>query len=191
MPEYLSKQGVITKQGHLFKTWKRRWAVLEQHTLSYYAAADAKLEKRLVAGGPAAVEAAAFALRSGALQLKGQVPLLYCNVTEQAGFKFEVHCRTAAADEGGKPLKRFLIGVADAQERDEWVGVIRNNANIGRNGKSAAPSATASASATHAAAAAAANGGSTAAAAAAATRRRAPPVERRGDDARAASAASP
>ena len=116
MSEYLSKQGVITKQGHLFKTWKRRWAVLEQHTLSYYAAADAKLEKRLVAGGPAAVEAAAFALRSGALQLKGQVPLLYCNVTEQAGFKFEVHCRTAAADEGGKPLKRFLIGVADAQE---------------------------------------------------------------------------
>ena len=61
MPEYLSKQGVITKQGHLFKTWKRRWAVLEQHTLSYYAAADAKLEKRLVAGGPAALEAAALA----------------------------------------------------------------------------------------------------------------------------------
>ena len=48
----------------------------------------------------------------------------------------------AARRRGGKPLKRFLIGVADAQERDEWVGVIRNNANIGRNGKSAAPSAT-------------------------------------------------
>lgn len=32
----LEKAGWLTKQGHQFKTWKRRWFILKNTKLSYY-----------------------------------------------------------------------------------------------------------------------------------------------------------
>ena len=108
----------------------------------------AKLEKRRSPRGPAGdgrTTRRSRSARTARCSSRGRCRSARRNVTEQAGFKFEVRCRTAAADEGGKPLKRFLIGVADAQERNEMASSATTR-TIGRNHSAAAPSATASAS---------------------------------------------
>lgn len=39
-----SFEGWATKQGHIFKTWKRRWFVLKDSTISYYVSPGGKLK---------------------------------------------------------------------------------------------------------------------------------------------------
>ena len=37
-----TKSGWLVKQGHVFRTWKKRWFVLEDQLLKYYKVAEPK-----------------------------------------------------------------------------------------------------------------------------------------------------
>ncbi len=120
-------QGWLVKQGHIFKTWKKRWFVLEPPLLKYYKTADddhTQPELR---------------------QLKGCITLLNCAV-----------CALPAADADGRPFafqltpmsrKVFFICAADDHERDAWIAAIQASSTLKRAGSSAASAAEADADA--------------------------------------------
>jgi hypothetical protein len=110
---YAAKSGWLTKQGHIFRTWKKRWFVLEEQLLKYYKAADESTSTV----DPANV---------GDSDMKGCISIQSCKVTA-----------LAPADAGGKSFcfqltpisgKIFLICATDDESREAWMQAIKANA---------------------------------------------------------------
>ena len=95
------KAGFLTKEGEVWKTWKRRYFVLSSLLLSYYVDRESTVPK-------------------------GVIPLDRCEVrlserTERPNL-FEVF------DEAEEGKRRVYFLQADSEkERDEWVAAIKNN----------------------------------------------------------------
>eukprot|EP00964_Phaeocystis_antarctica_P132494 scaffold96600_cov63-Phaeocystis_antarctica.AAC.6 len=104
--------------GHIFRTWKKRWFVLEEQLLKYYKAADESLS----------ASAAASPDKVGDSDMKGCISIQSCKVVA-----------LAPADAGGKTFcfqltpisgKIFFICAADEESRDSWMEAIRANAEL-------------------------------------------------------------
>jgi len=111
MGDYASHSGWLTKQGHIFHTWKKRWFVLDKQLLKYYKSSteDANLS---ISKAPQLSE------------LKGCINLLNCQVdalgreTETRPFCFRI---TPMSN------KIFLISAPDEAARVAWINLIRDN----------------------------------------------------------------
>jgi len=119
--DYASRSGWLTKQGHIFHTWKKRWFVLDKQLLKYYKSADDAATSQ---GAP----------NSTGLELKGCINLLNSKVEvltpseESRPFCFRV---TPMSN------KVFLISAPDEASRAAWVAVIRENSKQRSGGASA------------------------------------------------------
>ena len=98
--------------GHIWKNWKERYFVLDNHLLKYYA------HKGATGGDP----------NKGLGELKGVVSLRGCSVAavppadadgRQCCFKITPASR-----------KIYYINASSAQDRDDWVAAVRNNAQL-------------------------------------------------------------
>ena len=103
--------------GHIFRTWKKRWFVLEEQLLKYYKAADESTSSSAAAGQPETV---------GDSDMKGCISIQSCKVVA-----------LAPADAAGRsycfqltpvPGKIFLICASDEQSREQWMEAIKLNA---------------------------------------------------------------
>ena len=108
----------LGRVGHIFRTWKKRWFVLEEQLLKYYKAADESLS----------ASAAASPDKVGDSDMKGCISIQSCKVVA-----------LAPADAGGKTFcfqltpisgKIFFICAADEESRDSWMEAIRANAEL-------------------------------------------------------------
>ena len=104
--------------GHIFRTWKKRWFVLEEQLLKYYKAADESLS----------ASAAASPDKVGDSDMKGCISIQSCKVAA-----------LAPADAGGKTFcfqltpisgKIFFMTCADEEDRDSWMDAIKANAEL-------------------------------------------------------------
>lgn len=127
---YTAKSGWLTKQGHIFRTWKKRWFVLEDQLLKYYKAADESSSAAAMAD-PGKV---------GDSDMKGCISIQGCKVAP-----------LAPVDAGGKsfcfqltPLsnKIFLICAPDEEARDQWIKAIQANAELRQGAPAAAQTPT-------------------------------------------------
>mmetsp|Transcript_17668 Transcript_17668/g.35587 ORF Transcript_17668/g.35587 Transcript_17668/m.35587 type:complete len:499 (-) Transcript_17668:473-1969(-) len=113
-PTARSLSGTLTKQGHIFRTWKERWFVLEGHLLKYYKAEGADQA-------------------SGNLgELKGVVNLQNCSVdvADASSADGKLFCFKITPMSN----KIFLIKASDPTTRDKWIAAIRVNAQLGGTG---------------------------------------------------------
>lgn len=90
-------EGWMAKQGHIFKTWKNRWFVLDGRRMAYYSKEGAKVPKgviNMIDGTDVIIEE------------KYPKPFCYTVIT---------------------PTKRFVLQAADEDEMAEWIEAIQNN----------------------------------------------------------------
>ena len=108
----------LGRVGHIFRTWKKRWFVLEEQLLKYYKAADESLS----------ASAAASPDKVGDSDMKGCISIQSCKVAA-----------LAPADAGGKTFcfqltpisgKIFFMTCADEEDRDSWMDAIKANAEL-------------------------------------------------------------
>jgi len=110
---YQALSGYCIKQGHIWRSWKKRWFVLEGAWLKYYKSPPSE-------GGQSSADL------SEGQDLKGQIALLGCGVR--------------AVDQGvvsdGRPhafviepqsRKNYLICAASDAERDKWIAAVAHN----------------------------------------------------------------
>lgn len=101
--EYLLKRTWINKRGHMLRTWKKRYCVLEKNELKYYQSADPNPPY--------------------GKGLKGQIALLgaVCSVSLSGGLKNEplTLCVEIFGDKGEKDLFFELDFTEDAQVRSQ------------------------------------------------------------------------
>jgi len=110
---YATKSGWLTKQGHIFRTWKKRWFVLEEQLLKYYKAADESTST-------------ANPEKMGDSDMKGCISIQNCKVVtlppaDAAGRSF---CFQLTPVSG----KIFLICAPDDEAREQWMAAIQVNA---------------------------------------------------------------
>jgi len=111
----VSKSGLLTKQGHMFRNWKERWFVLDGHLLKYYKGSGADGTESTAQG-----------------ELKGVIALQGCQVgpcePKEADGKQNCFKITPAS------RKIFLIKASDAATRDSWIEAVRKNAGLQSGG---------------------------------------------------------
>ena len=131
--------------GHIFRTWKKRWFVLDEQLLKYYKAADSAAADARVSESGGAPD------KVGDSDMKGCISIQNSKVVA-----------LAPADAAGRSFcfqltpisgKIFLICAADEEGRDAWMEAIKANAEP-RQGEAASPAAAAAAAAAEAAEAA-------------------------------------
>uniref|UniRef100_A0A7S0Q8E9 non-specific serine/threonine protein kinase n=1 Tax=Coccolithus braarudii TaxID=221442 RepID=A0A7S0Q8E9_9EUKA len=106
---FMSKSGWLTKQGHIFKTWKKRWFVLEGEKLKYY-----KTDDRDQGSFPPTI-----------LEQKGTITLTNCGVANLA--PSEADSRQHAFQISPLSKKIFLICAENDSSRTEWMKAIEQN----------------------------------------------------------------
>ena len=111
-PSPISKCGCLTKQGHLWRNWKERWFVLEEHLLKYYKGqgADGTPPKELG-------------------ELKGVITVTGCTVTSATPAEADgrKHCfKITPRQDLSKKI--YLINASDDATRDSWIAAVSNNA---------------------------------------------------------------
>ena len=112
-----TKSGWLVKQGHVFRTWKKRWFVLEDQLLKYYKVAEPKDDAGSSDAAPVLQE------------LKGCISIQHCELA------------VAAADQADgrqfcfrlTPISRkiYLIMAPDEESRDAWMSAIAANSEAG------------------------------------------------------------
>uniref|UniRef100_A0A7S4ETV2 non-specific serine/threonine protein kinase n=1 Tax=Chrysotila carterae TaxID=13221 RepID=A0A7S4ETV2_CHRCT len=105
---YVSKSGWLVKQGHIFRTWKKRWFVLDGPLLKYYKSAGIG-------------DAQAPVLQ----ELKGCVTLNQCEVTPLA--PSEVDGRPFGFKLSPISKKIFFICAPDEEARQSWMSAVAQN----------------------------------------------------------------
>ena len=90
-------EGWMAKEGHIFKTWKNRWFVLDGRTIAYFSKEGAKQPK-------------------GIINMADGTDLI---VEERYPRPF---CFTILT-----PAKRYVLQTADDDEMAEWIEAIQNN----------------------------------------------------------------
>lgn len=105
------------RAGHIFKNWKERYFVLDNHLLKYYKGSGG-------GGGGEGRDAPPEKLG----ELKGVISLQNCTVSE-----------VAPGDADGRPFtfkitpqnrKIYLINAGDEAGRDAWMAAVRNNGQL-------------------------------------------------------------
>jgi len=110
---FASKTGWLTKQGHIFRTWKSRWFVLDKQLLKYYKSADEGTSAG-ASGEP----------QPQLSELKGCINLLNCKV---AAVNAPEETRPNCFRITPMSNKIFLICAPDEAAREAWIEVIREN----------------------------------------------------------------
>ena len=100
--------------GHIFKNWRERWFVLEDHLLKYYKAEDLKSDGSVL---------------SNLGELKGVIALQGCTV--EAADATVAHGKQFCFKITPMSHKIFLIEANDAATRDAWISAIRTNSQLG------------------------------------------------------------
>ena len=124
-----TKSGWLVKQGHVFRTWKKRWFVLEDQLLKYYKVAEPKDDAGSSDAAPVLQE------------LKGCISIQHCELA------------VAAADQADgrqfcfrlTPISRkiYLIMAPDEESRDAWMSAIAANSKPAAAGAATAGTAAA------------------------------------------------
>mmetsp|Transcript_9091 Transcript_9091/g.20343 ORF Transcript_9091/g.20343 Transcript_9091/m.20343 type:complete len:505 (-) Transcript_9091:888-2402(-) len=120
-PGYASKRGWLTKQGHIFHTWKKRFFVLDEQLLKYYKSSDEGSSSET----------------PNLSELKGCINLLNCKV--QAIGPADGESRPNCFRVTPMSNKIFLIQAGDEASRDQWMDVIRENSQPRAGGSGQPP----------------------------------------------------
>ena len=93
-------EGWMAKQGHIFKTWKNRWFVLDGRNVLYYA-------------------------KEGSAKPRGAIQMVDgTDVIVEESYP-KPYCFTIVT-----PRKRFVLQAADEDEMAEWLEAIQNNLEV-------------------------------------------------------------
>ncbi|KAL0216152.1 hypothetical protein P9112_008336 [Eukaryota sp. TZLM1-RC] len=102
LPLDICHQGYLTKQGGFFKTWKRRWFVLKECTLSYYADPfDTNAKKRLVIEKDSIVKE--------------------LSLTQYKSLKFQKARSLYLVFQSQPGQREFYLLASSREERDYWI----------------------------------------------------------------------